>query len=83
MVTKARHHGVTYSLKREYLELVQVRRREFKTQTQGSMRVRCVTIDRIKLTDRDSNKQSNRSEKQANMRTIIQVATIKAVIMEP
>ena len=61
MATKTPHHGVTYSLKRDYTKVLQVRRCEFKRKTQGNMRPACVTIERIKLTNRDSNAHSTRS----------------------
>ena len=83
MATKTRRHDVTYSLKRDHTKFLQVRRCEFNTKTQGNMRPGCVTIERIKLANRDSNEHSNRSENQANMRTISREATIKAVITEP
>ena len=83
MATKTRHHGVTYSLKRDYTKVLHVRRCEFKIKTQGNMRPGCVTIERIKLTNRDSNEHSNRSENPANMRTTLREATLKAAITEP
>ena len=76
MATKTRHHGVTYSLKRDYSKVLQVRRREFKKLK--TIRAGCVTIERIKLTNRYSNVHSTRSYNQANM-----ITTLKAAITEP